>query len=142
VIVVDVNLLLYAVISGFPQHTKAREWWELALNGTTEVGLGGPAIFGFLRISTNPRVLNVPLAVDQAIGYVRQWLALPNVIFLSPGPQHLDIAFTMLSELGTAANFTTDVQLAALAIEHGAELYSNDTDFGRFVGLQWINPLQ
>jgi uncharacterized protein len=141
VIVVDVNILLYAVISGFPHHTKAREWWEQALNGTAEVGLAGPAIFGFLRISTNPRVLAVPLAVDQAIGYVRQWLALPNVAFLSPGPRHLDIAFTMLSELGTAANFTTDVQLAALAVEHGAELYSNDTDFGRFLGLQWINPL-
>ncbi|HZN18240.1 MAG TPA: type II toxin-antitoxin system VapC family toxin [Micromonosporaceae bacterium] len=141
-IVVDVNLLLYAVISGFPQHAKAHAWWEQTLNGPTEVGLSSPAIFGFLRISTNPRVLTAPLAVDQAIGYVREWLALPNASFLSPGPRHLDIAFGLLTELGTGANFTTDVQLAALAIEHGAEMYSNDTDFGRFPDLRWINPLR
>jgi hypothetical protein len=141
-IVVDVNLLLYAVISGFPQHAQARVWWERALNGTTEVGLAAPAIFGFLRISTNPRVLTAPLAVDAAIGYVRDWLALPNVAFLSPGPRHLDIAFDLLTALGTAANFTTDVQLAALAIEHGAELCSNDTDFGRFPDLNWVNPFR
>jgi toxin-antitoxin system PIN domain toxin len=142
VIVVDVNLLLYAVISGFPQHARAHGWWEQTLNGPAEVGLPGPAIFGFLRISTNPRVLATPLAVDQAVGYVRDWLALPNVTFLAPGPRHLDIAFDLLTELGTAANFTTDVQLAALAIEHGAEMYSNDTDFGRFPDLQWVNPLR
>jgi predicted nucleic acid-binding protein len=56
-IVVDVNLLLYAVISGFPQHEPARSWWEETLNGSQEVGLTSPAVFGFLRIATNPRVL-------------------------------------------------------------------------------------
>ncbi len=141
-IVVDVNLLLHAVISGFPQHARAHAWWEQTLNASAEVGLAGPAIFGFLRISTNPRVLATPLAVDQAIGYVRDRLALPNVVFPAPGPRHLDIAFGLLAELGTAANFTTDVQLAALAIEHGAEMYLNDTDFGRFPDLKWVNPLR
>ena len=48
----------------------------------------------------------------------------------------------MLRQLGTAANLTTDVQLAAFAIEHQGEVHSTDTDFGRFPGLRWRNPLQ
>jgi len=44
-------------------------------------------------------------------------------------------------QLGTAGNLTTDVQLAALALELDAELHSNDSVFGRFKALHWINPL-
>ena len=140
-IVVDVNLLLYAVISGFKQHDVARDWWEETLNGPADVGLSSPAIFGFLRISTNPRILTSPLPTAEAVGYVTGWLDQPNVSFLVPGPRHLDIAFDLLRGLGTAGNLTTDVQLAALAIEHNADMCSNDNDFGRFPRLRWVNPL-
>lgn len=141
-IVVDVNLLLYAAITGFPQHHKAREWWQRVLNGSTEIGLSSPALFGFLRIVTNQRILTVPLTVGDAIDLVRQWLARPQVRFLLPGPRHLDIAFDLLRGQGTAGNLTTDVQLAALAIEYQAEVCSNDSDFARFPGLRWTDPLQ
>lgn len=141
-IVVDVNLLLYAVITGFPQHNPARIWWQQVLNGPDEVGLSSPALFGFLRIATNPRILTDPLSVSAAIDYVDRWLARPRVRFLLPGPRHLDIAFDLLRGQGTAGNLTTDVQLAALAIEYQAELSSNDTDFGRFPGLRWTDPLR
>jgi toxin-antitoxin system PIN domain toxin len=141
VIVVDVNLLLYAVISGFPRHVEARTWWEDCLNGPSQVALSAPAVFGFLRIATNPRVLTSPLAVQDAIEHVTDWLDRPQARFLMPGPRHLDIAFALLRSQGTAGNLTTDVQLAALAIEYQAELHSNDTDFGRFHGLRWVNPL-
>jgi uncharacterized protein len=46
-----------------------------------------------------------------------------------------------LRELGVARNLTTDVQLAAHAIENQARLCSNDSDFARFQGLRWENPL-
>jgi uncharacterized protein len=141
VIVVDVNLLLYAVITGFPQHDRARSWWEQVLNGSTAIGLASPAIFGFLRISTNPRVLTTPMSVEHATDLVRQWLGRPHVHYLAPGRRHLDFAFDLLRSHGTAGNLTTDAQLAALAIEHQAELHSNDTDFARFPRLQWVNPL-
>lgn len=140
-IVVDVNLLLYAVIDGFSQHPRTREWWEETLNSTIDVGLTGPAVFGFLRISTNPRVLESPLSIDKATGYVTDWLNQPNVQFVHPGTRHLEIAFKLLRAVGTAGNLTTDAQLAAFAIEHDADLCSNDTDFGRFEGLRWVNPL-
>lgn len=141
-IIVDINLLLYAVISGFPHHSRARSWLEDTINEGVPLGLTGPAIFGFLRISTNPRVLTSPLAIEAATGYVTGWLDRPNVEFVGPGPRHLEVAFELLSGIGTAGNLTTDVQLAAYAIERDATLCSNDADFGRFAGLRWANPLR
>lgn len=142
VIIPDVNLLLYAVISGFPHHSRAREWWERTVNSETQIGLTQPALFGFLRIATNARILHSPLAVSDAIDYVRDWLAQPNIDLLTPGPHHLDVALGLLQDIGTAGNLTTDVQLAAYAIEHQGEMHSNDTDFARFSNLKWVNPLQ
>lgn len=140
-IVPDVNLLLYATVTGFPRHEQARAWFEDLLNGTTLIGLTAPALFGYLRIATNSRVLAAAMPVDDAIGRAREWLAQPITRFIVPGPSHLEIAFGLLETIGTGANLTTDVQLAAYAIEQDAELYSNDTDFGRFPGLRWIDPL-
>jgi uncharacterized protein len=141
VIVPDVNLLLYAVVTAFPQHEGARAWWQETINSAVEVGLTSPAIFGFIRIATNPRVLSPPLTVEAATGYVSAWLTQPNVSHLVPGPRHIEIAFGLLDGVGTGGNLTTDVQLTALALEYDADMYSNDTDFGRFPGLRWINPL-
>jgi hypothetical protein len=49
---------------------------------------------------------------------------------------------SLLRQLGSAANLTTDVQLAAHAIEHGGEVHSTDHEFGRFDGLRWHDPLR
>ena len=140
-IVPDVNVLLYAEIAAFPEHAKAKRWWEKLLGGSEEVGLPLPALFGFVRITTNPRVFTPALDVDAALVVVEAWLAQPNVRVLAPGPRHLEIAFRLLRGLGTAGNLTTDVQLAAYAIENVATLCSNDSDFARFGGLAWSNPL-
>jgi uncharacterized protein len=141
-IIVDVNLLLYAVISGFPQHENASTWWEGMLNSPITVGLTSPAVFGFLRIATNPRVLESPLPIETAAGYLREWLERPNVQFVTPGLRHLDIALDLLAQAGTAGNLTTDAQLAAIAIECDAEMFSSDNDFGRFPVVKWVNPLR
>lgn len=140
-IVPDVNLLLYAVVSAFPQHKSAHAWWEETVNSPAEIGLTPPAIFGFVRIATSQRVLSPPLTADAATGYVSAWLGQPNISHLLPGPRHLDLAFGLLREVGTGGNLTTDVQLAAFALEYDAEMYSNDSDFARFPGLRWHNPI-
>jgi len=137
----DINLLLYANIAAVPEHAAARAWMEGCLNGTTPFGLAAPALFGFVRISTSRRIFDAPLAVDDAVARVEAWLARPHVAFLLPGPRHLEIAFRLLRDLGSGGNLTTDVQLAALAIEHQAELHSHDTDFGRFPSLRLHDPL-
>ena len=141
-IIPDVNLLLYAYIRSFGHHARARRWWEDLLNGDKEVGVPAPAVFGFFRLATSPAVFDRPLAVADALALVEEWLALPHVHFALPGPRHLEIAFGLLRELGVAGNLTTDVQLAAVTIEHQGELHSNDTDFGRFPRLRWVNPLR
>jgi toxin-antitoxin system PIN domain toxin len=142
VIIPDVNLLLYASITTFEQHAVAREWFSAALNGELQVLLPGVTIFGFIRIATNPRIFESPIAVGDAVASVETWLAQPHVHFLSPGPRFTEIAFDLLRKVGSAANLTTDVQLAAHAIENQATLYSHDTDFARIPGLRWIDPLE
>jgi toxin-antitoxin system PIN domain toxin len=105
------------------------------------VALLAPVIFGFLRLVTSARLFGRPLSIDQALQHVEAWLAQPQVHLAAPGPRHLEISFGLLRQLGTGGNLTTDVQLAAFAIEHQAELCSADLDFGRFPGLVWVNPL-
>lgn len=141
-IVPDVNLLLYAEMGAYAESPVARSWWEGLLNGDRQVGIPAVSLFGFLRISTNRRVFVEPLAVEDAIRRTQAWLARPQVTFLAPGPRHLEIAFDLLRGLGTAANLTSDVQIAALAIENEGEVHSNDSDFGRFAALRWRNPLR
>ena len=140
-IVPDVNLLLYAEVDAFAEHAAARRWWEGLLNGERQVGLAPVSVFGFLRVVTNRRVFERPMAVADAIDRARGWLDRPNVSLLVPGTEHLALAFRLLKQLGAAANLTTDVQLAAHAMEHQGEVHSNDGDFGRFEGLRWVNPL-
>lgn len=111
------------------------------MNGDRRVGIPPVSLFGFVRISTNRRVFVSPLSIDDALGRVREWLQRPHVAFLTPGPRHLEIAFGFLEKLGSAANLTSDVQIAAHAIERGGEVFSNDRDFARFPGLRWTNPL-
>jgi uncharacterized protein len=141
-IIPDVNLLLYAHFTAYPEHASARQWWEGLLNGDEPVGIAPPALFGFVRLATSARVFNPPLAVDATLTHVEDWLARPHVMLVHPGSRYLEVAFRLLRKAGTGANLTTDAQLAALAIENQAELHSNDVDFGRFDGLRWVNPLR
>ncbi len=140
-IVPDVNLLLYAEIDAHPLHAAARQWWEDALNGQESIGLPPVCVFGFLRISTNRRVFTDPLPVEDAILRVQRWLEQEPVMLLAAGSRHLETAFRLLKQLGTGANLTTDVQIAAHAVENNGEVHSNDRDFGRFDGVRWVNPL-
>jgi uncharacterized protein len=142
VIVPDINLLLYATVDSFPAHERARHWWEELLNGEAEIALVAPVAFGYIRVTTNRRVFDPPMSMDEAIVRVEAWLERPAVRFALPGPRHLDHAFRLLREVGTARDLTTDVQLAAFAIEHNGEVHSADTDFARIPGLRWVNPLE
>jgi uncharacterized protein len=94
------------------------------------------------RIMTHRRILKTPMDAKDCIKAVRSWLNQPQVQILTPGDEHADILFGLLSSIGTAGDLTTDAHLAALAIEYRAELASNDAAFSRFPGLRWFNPLR
>ena len=111
------------------------------MNGTETVGLPWIAILGFIRISTHAKILDNPLDVGGACRRVRSWLARPQTALIHPGTRHADILFGLIEAVGTAGNLTTDAHLAALAIEHQAEMHSTDADMARFPGLRWTNPL-
>jgi toxin-antitoxin system PIN domain toxin len=98
-------------------------------------------MLGFIRMATSPRLFEVPMTPKDAIRAVRTWLDQPGSEILSPGERHSDIVFGLIEEAGVAGSLTSDAHLAAIAIEHQAELASNDRDFGRFRGLRWFNPL-
>ncbi len=118
-----------------------RAWWEDLMQGSSAAGLSWVAILGFIRISTNPRIFANPLDVDSACTHARSWLATPRVVIVHPGGRRTDLPISLLEQVGSAANLTTDAHFAALAIEHQAELHSTDADMARFPGLTWVNPL-
>jgi len=141
VILPDINLLVYAYNRDAPLHAPARRWWEGCLSGTEPVAIAWVAMLGFVRLMSSRRVLLDPMPPREAVGHCRAWLAQPNARIVTPGPGHLDVLSGLLEGPAISANLVTGAHLAALAIEHQAELHSNDGDFSRFSGLRWRNPV-
>lgn len=138
---VDANLLLYATDERAPRHGAARAWLEALLSGDEPVAFAWAVLLAFLRLSTNPRVFADPLPPERAFDVIQAWLVQPCATVVHPGSRHTVLVRQLLGALGTAGNLVTDAHLAALAIEHGAELNSCDTDFARFSGLRWVDPI-
>ncbi|GAB3221081.1 TA system VapC family ribonuclease toxin [Mycolicibacterium hippocampi] len=139
--IVDANLLLYAVDETSAHNATAASWLEGVLNGDSRIGLPWQTIGAFLRIATHPRVAENPLSGTDAWRYVAEWLAVP-VVWIPPATETTARVYERLcGQVETTGNLVPDAQLAALAVEYGVELASADTDFVRFPGLRWINPL-
>jgi hypothetical protein len=140
-ILLDANLLIYAINADAPLNRKAKSWLESALSGPETVGFSWIVLLAFLRLTTRPGLFRHPLPVDTAFGVVASWLDRDSAAIVHPGPRHFEVLRELLQPLGAGGNLTSDAHLAALAIEHRAELCSSDTDFARFHGLKWRNPL-
>ncbi|MFV0679402.1 type II toxin-antitoxin system VapC family toxin [Ottowia sp.] len=133
----DTNLLLYATNPLSPHHEMARALLDAAVREPNGVGLAWLPLIGFVRLSTMARVMENPLSVADALADVQGWLDHPNARLLQPGVRHMDILARLLLEAGTAGNLTSDAHIAAIAIEHGAEVITFDKDFARFTGLRY-----
>ncbi|MEO8360362.1 MAG: type II toxin-antitoxin system VapC family toxin [Vicinamibacteria bacterium] len=140
-ILVDANLLIYAIDRDSPQHVAARKWLETVLSASTTVGLTWGVILAFLRLTTRPGILNRPLSAQDALEFIDEWLSLPSVEVIAPGERHWAVFRNLLNAAGTAGNLTSDAHLAAIAVERGATVCSADHDFARFPGLRYVNPL-
>ncbi|HMK78113.1 MAG TPA: TA system VapC family ribonuclease toxin [Xanthobacteraceae bacterium] len=136
----DVNVLVHAHNAESAVHTRARAWWDECLAGPEGVGLAWATLLGFIRLTTNRRVVAHPLAVGDVTARVESWLALPHVHLAQPSEGHFTRLRAELERLGTAGNLTTDAHLAVLAMERGYTLYSTDADFARFPALRWVDP--
>lgn len=139
--ILDANLLLYAANADAPNHGRARNWLEEVLAGSETVGFAWIVLLAFVRLNTRSEVFPHPLTAEDSLNLIEAWLGQPCCAIVHPGERHLRILRDLVAPLGTGGNLTSDAHLAALAIEHGAELCSCDLDFSRFPGLRWRNPL-
>ncbi len=141
-IVPDANLLLYAYDSRSPFHERARAWWEATLSGSRAVGLTHPVLFAFVRIGTSARAYENPWSVADAAALVRSWTVRRAVRVLLPDVDHTDRVLALLDAAHSAGgNLVTGAQIAALAMQHDAEVHTADRDFMRFPGLRCRFPL-
>lgn len=138
---VDANILIYAHDESAPQHAVARTWFEDRLNEPRRVGLPWPSIVAFLRVTTNPRISAHPSTPEVAWRHVDSWFTSPSVWIPQPGPRHREVLRRLVLDLSLTANLISDAHLAAMAVEHGLEVCSADSDFARFPSVRWRNPL-
>jgi len=138
---VDANILLYAVDETSPFHEESKLWMEAALNGSRRVGIPWMSLIAFVRIGTNPRAMADPLGPEAAWHIVEEWLDAPLVWTPMPGRGHREILGRLINEHELRANLVSDAVLAALCIEHGLEMISADSDFARFSEITWSNPV-
>lgn len=137
----DANLLLYAVNKRSAHHQAAAAWLTESLNGSRRVGLPWQSLAAFLRISTHPRAFDRPLEPPIAWQRIVDWLAAPAAWVPQPGTEHARLLGDLVVRHGVRGNLVPDAQLAALALEHGLAVCSTDTDFARFTEIRWENPL-
>lgn len=138
--IVDANVLLYSVNERAAQHESAHTWLDRSLSGGETVGFAWIALLAFLRLSTHAAVFARPLAPQLAADVAKGWLGAPGAVVLQTGRHHLALLSGFLHEAGTAGNIVNDAHLAALAVEHDAEIVSYDGDFARFAGVRWRRP--
>lgn len=140
-IVVDVNILIYAYNAGAPQHRVARQWVENAFTGGEHIGLPWAVAHAFLRLTTDGPSMTKPFSIEEASAIVEDWLGAPAVTMLSPGVRYWPILRDLIIGNGLRGSLISDAHIAALAIEHDASVCTTDRDFRRFANVRVINPL-
>lgn len=136
----DVNVLVYAVNLDAPQRSAAARWLEDAFADPVGIAFTWHVLAGFLRLTTQQRIVRSALALDTALGIVDEWLSHPRARIVGPTDRHASLLARLLIGAGRGGNLVSDAHLAAMAIEHGAILGTFDRDFERFAGLRidWL----
>lgn len=140
-ILIDVNVLVYAHRPDARDHTKYRRWLEGAMDSGETFGISEIALSGFVRIVTHPRIYPDPTPIEDALGYARELRQHDSCALVSPGARHWEIFDHLCRKAGVKGALVTDAYFAALAIESGAEWITTDRDYARFPGLSWRHPL-
>jgi toxin-antitoxin system PIN domain toxin len=143
VTLVDTNLLIYATFADAPEHERVRAWLEKHLTGSEgTLALGWPIVYAFLRLITSPRVAG-PHAVTVREGWAvaTAYLEQPAVRVVAPGGGHAAIAADLAETAGLRSDDVPDIEIAALAIEHGLVLATHDQGFRRFSRLRVVDPV-
>lgn len=139
---VDANVLVHASNQESPQHAVAYNWLLEALDGPARtVGLPWPSTLAYLRIVTDPRAFARPSSTVGAWAAVEDWVRRPAAWIPTPGHRHMAHFERVLRSANPTGNLMYDAHLAALASEHALTVVSADSDFAKFAGVKWMNPL-
>lgn len=142
-LLLDTNLLVYAAMPAMDEHDAARTWLRGRYEDSAElVGLCWPTLYAFVRLTSSRAIMGEDAsALDDAWRAAMAFLEQDNARLIEAGPVHASIAARLIATPGLASNDVPDVQLAALAIEHGLTLCTHDYAFARFGRLSWTDPL-
>ncbi len=140
-VLIDVNIMVYAHRPESPRHHEFRRWFEVQVESDEPFGVSDLVMSGFLRIVTHPRIFDVPTSLEEALHVVARLRAQHNCVWVKPGPRHWEVFEKLCLTVGAKGNLIPDAYLAALAIESGSEWITTDRDYSRFPGLRWRHPL-
>ena len=140
-IIPDLNLVLYAHVNVDERHAAARQWWDGLQSGSETVGIPLAVSIGFVRLATSPAVVSPPLPSGEAVAHVQGWFEHPHFLHIDSGANHFTYMARCLAAAGRAGKLVTDAHLAALALDHDAEVHTADRDFRLFPDVRWHNPL-
>ncbi len=141
-VLLDVNVLVYAFREDMPGHVRYKKYLEDMLNSSSAFGLCDLVCSGFLRIVTHPRIFDPPSTLDRAIAFVEVLRSASNMVLLAPGKLHWSIFMDLCRQAKAKGNLIPDAYFAALAIESGSTWVTTDRDYMRFPGLKWQHPLE
>ncbi len=139
-ILLDVNILVYAFREDAPEHAKFRGWLEGVVSAQSDFATSDLILSGFLRVVTHPRVFDPPSPLERALEFANALRSQPNCVSLTPGDRNWEIFERLCRESSARGNLIPDAYIAALALESGSELVTTDRDFSRFPGLTWRPP--
>jgi toxin-antitoxin system PIN domain toxin len=141
VILVDVNVLLYAHREESHRHAQFRRWLEEALQGPEPFAVSELVLSGCLRVLTHTRVFDPPTPLTRAVEYVAWIRQHPRTTILAPGNRHWETFLDLCRRADARGNLVSDAYHAALAIEMGATWITTDRDYARFPSLRFRHPL-
>jgi len=120
-ILMDVNVLVYAHREGVRDHHAYREWLESVINSNTAYAYSELVLSGLVRVVTHPRIFERPSSLDVAIAFTEQIRAAPQAVGLLPGNNHWEIFLQCLKQISAKGNDVADAYQAALALEWGCD---------------------
>ena len=139
-LLLDVNVWVYAHREDTPQHHRFKSFVENLLNNNSPFGFSNLVMSGFLRVVTHPKVFGPPTPIDVALQFTNEIARHPDAIPVLPGPHHWDIFTDLCQQTEAKGNLIPDAYFAALAIESGNTWVTTDRDYSRFPGLDWKHP--
>lgn len=135
----DVNVLIYAHREDAPEHARYATWLRALTASAEPFALSEIVLAGFIRLVTNKKIFSPPTPMETAIAFCQRLATRPRAVMVRPTPRHWEVFVELCRDI--EGPLVSDAYLAALAIEHGCELISTDSDFARFAGLRWRHPL-